>query len=352
MPLEYREDGNELVWIRNPFTGVLTYFTHVHRKQSGFGRRAQEALLRGSPEDPALYAARLRAELEEARRSCPFCPGNEERSSDEILRVAPARAMSGATSGSWLIRAVRNLIPRIPECCTGGRNESYVIVEDPRHFADNARGHDDLLYTAMLPAAQFQALIAAAVDVARQAYANPSVRSVLLRKNQGRDSGASQPHVHSQVIGSDLTFPVLAREREVTIGDPGLWKDIYRFVHSRGFVLAERDGCVAYFCPFGAFPRSYEVVCLDDWVRAVDLPARRWATFAALLHDVLRMLGPMPLDYEIHDGPGMPVHAHVNARHFPYSNIGGTLNLPSTIAGSQPPRTAPPASRRDPPTDP
>src|SRR5262249_20511661 len=98
-------------------------------------------------------------------------------------------------------------------------------------------------------------------------------------------------------------------------------------------MMEERDGCYAYFCPFGTFPRSYEVVCLHDRVRLIDLPAPQRKVFAALLYSVLRTLGPIPLDYEIHGGPGVPVHAHVNVRHFTYSNIGGTLNLPSTLLG-------------------
>jgi hypothetical protein len=55
-------------------------------------------------------------------------------------------------------------------------------------------------------------------------------------------------------------------------------------------------------------------------------------SFAALLHEVLGLLGPLPLDYEIHDAPGLPLHAHLCARYYPYSNIGGTLNLPSDLA--------------------
>jgi galactose-1-phosphate uridylyltransferase len=329
--MEYRKDGEQLVWVRNPFTGSVTYFTHVHKKRSGFVRRAQDALLRGTPDDPRVYEAQLRRELEAAQRACPFCPGNEELSPDEIVRLE-ARDIPAARSGAgWIIRAVRNLIPRIPECCTGGRNESYVVVEDPRHFADDAQGHEDLLYTALLPAAQFQALLDTGVEVARRAYANPAVRSVLFRKNQGRGSGASQPHVHNQVIGCDMPFPVVEREAAVLAARPHLWKEILAFVRDHGFVLAEREGCVAYFCPFGVFPRSYEIVCPDDWVRVTELPADRWKAFGALLRQVLQILGPMPLDYEIHDGHGVPLHAHVNARHFAYSNIGGTLNLPSTI---------------------
>jgi len=331
MPIEYRQDGDQLVWVRNPFTGAVTYFTHVHKKRSGFVRHAQDALLRGVLDDPALYTAQLRDELEAAQRACPFCPGNEDRSPDEILTIAARDVFPERGASSWLIRAVRNLIPRIPECCTGGRNESYVVVEDPRHFADDAQGHEDLLYTSLLPLQQFQALLATDVEVARRAYENSAVRSVLLRKNQGRGSGASQPHVHNQVIGSDIPFPAMERERQVLTAEPHLWQEILGFARDQGFVLREQDGCVAYFCPFGTFPRSYEVVCVDDRVPLTALPEERWKTFGVLLHEVLQLLGPMPLDYEIHDGPGVPVHAHVNARHYAYSNIGGTLNLPSTI---------------------
>ncbi len=331
MPIRYRKDDGQLVWVQNPFTGTVTYFTHIHKKRSGFRRRAQDELLRGPGLDRTALAAQLRQELEAAQRTCPFCPGNEEQTPEEIYRVRGSEVFPERAGSDWLIRAVPNLIPRIPECCTGGRNESYVVIEDPRHFADDAQGHEDLLYSGLLPLPQFEALLAADVAVARHACRNPAVRTVLIRKNQGRESGASQPHVHNQVIGSDMPFATVARECDVTAEEPRLWEEVIAFARGQGFVLEERDGCCAYFCPFGVFPRSYEIVCVGDWVRCIDLPAQRWKAFARLLHDVLKILGPIPLDYEIHEGPGVPLHAHVNARHFAYSNIGGTLNLPSDL---------------------
>jgi galactose-1-phosphate uridylyltransferase len=332
MPIEYRQDNGELVWVRNPFTGTVTYFTHIHKKRSGFTRHAQDELLRGVGLDRATTAEHLRQELEAAQRTCPFCPGNEALTPEEVYRLGARQVFPGRTDADWLIRAVRNLIPRIPECCTGGRNESYVVIEDPRHFADDAQGHEDLLYTGLLPLPQFEALLAADVAVARHAYSNPAVQTVLVRKNQGRESGASQPHLHNQVIGSDMAFAAVARECEVTAREPRIWEELITFSRTQGFLLEERDGCCAYFCPIGVFPRSYEVLCLHDQVRLIDLPPQRWKTFAGMLHNVLRNLGPIPLDYEIHEGPGVPVHAHINARHFAYSNIGGTLNLPSSLA--------------------
>jgi galactose-1-phosphate uridylyltransferase len=331
MPIEYREDNGELVWVRNPFTGTVTYFTHIHKKRSGFAR---DELLRGAGVDRATAAEHLRQELELARRTCPFCPGNESLTPEEVYRLGVHDVFPHRPDRTWLIRAVRNLIPRIPECCTGGRNESYVVIEDPRHFADDAQGHEDLLYTGLLPLRQFEALLGADVAVARHAYSNPAVRAVLIRKNQGRESGASQPHLHNQVIGSDIPFAAVARECEVTAREPHIWQELIAFSRAHGFLLEERDGCWAYFCPIGVFPRSYDLVCLHDRVRLIDLPPQRWNTVATMLHNVLKILGPIPLDYEIHEGPGVPLHAHINARHYAYSNIGGTLNLPSTLSAN------------------
>jgi galactose-1-phosphate uridylyltransferase len=336
MPLEYRKEGGRLVWVRSPFTGAVTYFTDIHKKQSGFARRAVAPAAQ-PPDWHAAEAARL-AELEAAQRDCPFCPGNEEQTTAEILRIRP-ETVAGAppTRSPWLIRAFNNLFPRIPESCTGGRNESYVVVEDPRHFADGARHHDELLYTALLPLAQFQAVLHTDIAVARLALENPSVRAVLIRKNQGHESGASQPHVHNQVIGGDRIFPPVEQERLRVEHEPSLWRDILDFAAGEGFVIAERTEAVLYFCPFGVFPRSYDVVCPDVEGPIVAVAPAVIDAFATLLHQALALLGPLPLDYEIHDGPGVPLHAHVCARYYPYSNIGGTLNLPANLSATAPP---------------
>ncbi len=336
MPVEFYKAEGRLIWVRSPFTGVVTYFTDVHKKQSGFARRAAVLPASLPPDFAAAEAARL-AELEGAQRGCPFCPGNEELTTAEVLRVRPDEVPDALpTESSWLIRAFTNLFPRVPEVCTGGRAESYVVVEDPRHFADGAQRHDDLLYSSLIPPPQFRAILHADVAVARRAYANPAVRAVLVRKNQGRESGASQPHLHNQVIGADQEFAPVAQERAALARQPHLWREILAFVEEEGFLIAQRNGCYLYFCPFGVFPRTYEIVCPTVDGRITDLPPALLDTFADLLHEALSILGPLPLDYEIHDGPGVPLHAHVCARYYPYSNIGGTLNLPSDLTAILP----------------
>jgi galactose-1-phosphate uridylyltransferase len=183
----------------------------------------------------------------------------------------------------------------------------------------------------MLAPAEFRSIVRAAAAISRIAFDNPSIASVVVRKNQGRDSGASQPHPHTQVIGADRIVPPIAREREIVARDPATFHAMVELADREGFTIAERDGCHLYFSPFGVFPRCYEVVDLGASGHLFEIDADRLDRFADMLLQALTLLGDLPLDYEIHADPYLPLHAHVHARHYPYSNIAGTLNLPTGI---------------------
>lgn len=316
MPIEVgRTAAGDLLWIANPFTGVVTYLTDIHLKNNGFASVATRQ------PHPAAGGASLDA----LRAACAFCPGNEALTTEEVLRH-PAGA-----GPDWEIRAFYNLFPRIPVECTGGRNESYVVVESPDHFRADAAHPDDLVYSAMLSADRFRAVVRATAEVARTSYANPAVTSVAVRKNQGRESGASQPHTHTQVIGSGQPLPPLRRELEVMRAEPAVFHQLVELAHLERFMIAERDGCYLYFSPVGAFPRCYEVVDLATECRLDEVEPARLDLFADLVHQGLSILGDSPLDYEIHAQRGVPLHAHIHSRHYPYSNIAGTLNLPTGL---------------------
>jgi galactose-1-phosphate uridylyltransferase len=339
MALEFWENDGKLVWVRNPFTGAVTYFTNVHQKPDGYRDQGFAYGAGGLFPDARVDRGPNPASLKAACAACVFCPGNEHMTREEVLRVPPGDVPgAGDEARPWLIRGFYNIVPRIPESCTGGLNESYVVVEDPRHFRDGAEHLDDLLCSAQLPAAQFQAVLDAAVAIARRSYANPTVKGVLIRKNQGAQSGASQPHLHTQVIGSPEILPPVANELRVFSKEPNLLSEILEFVETHGLVIAREGKGILYFCPFGTFPRSYEVICPDVRVPITEASPNDLAVFASLLHQALGVLGSLPLEYEIHDAFDLPLHAHVCARHFPYSNIGGTLNLPAFISAANPPR--------------
>jgi galactose-1-phosphate uridylyltransferase len=233
-----------------------------------------------------------------------------------------------------VVRVFNNLFPRIPAELTGNRNESYIVVEDPRHFIEAPRSQADLIFTGALGEGHFFHLMQADARVMRLALENPNVCSVVIRKNQGRESGASQPHLHQQIIGSPEPFPSLLAESRAERENPHLWHEIVSLMDRLGLVIDHSDAVISYASPIGRFPRSYDVVMPNYRGLMTELTLEQMREFANALYRILLVLGPLPLDYEVHQGEGLPLHAHINARLYPYSNVAGTLNLPSTLLQS------------------
>jgi UDPglucose--hexose-1-phosphate uridylyltransferase len=329
MPLEYEIRDGALVWIKSPITGAISYVVDVRGKSFAFTLGDRSEL---NPQAPALSAEAIA----HATAACPFCPGNEAMVPDEIFRVTPAELRTGSGEsterGGWVMRVFNNLFPRVPAELTGTRNESYIVVEDPRHFAsDQPRSANDLMYTGALGEEHFLRLVEADAAVIRRAMENPAVRSIVIRKNQGRESGASQPHIHQQIIGAPSALPALLAEADAERRSPGLWDELLELVERLGLVIERREGVVSFASPIGAFPRSYDVMMPEFRGSLVDLAPERLRLFARSLGRILKVLGPLPLDYEIHQGEGLPLHAHINSRLYPYSSVAGTLNLPSVL---------------------
>jgi galactose-1-phosphate uridylyltransferase len=231
-----------------------------------------------------------------------------------------------------VMRVFNNLFPRVPAELTGGRNESYIVVEDPRHFSSlKPRAAGDLMCTGALGEEHFLRLVQTDVAVMRRAMENRAVRSIVIRKNQGRESGASQPHLHQQLIGAPSALPALVAEAEAERRTPGLWDELLELVERLGLLIERRAGVVSFASPIGAFPRSYDVMMPRFRGTLADLEPAELGLFARAICRILRVLGPLPLDYEIHQGEGLPLHAHINSRLYPYSAVAGTLNLPSVL---------------------
>jgi galactose-1-phosphate uridylyltransferase len=334
MPLEYEIRDGALVWIKNPVTGVISYVVDVRGKSFAFTLGGRSEL---DPAAPTLSGE----EMAHAQAACPFCPGNETMAPAEILRVTPAdfpRWKGDGTAGragaaaQWVMRVFNNLFPRVPAELTGGRNESYIVVEDPRHFSSlHPRAAGDLMYTGALGEEHFLCLVQTDVAVMRRAMENGAVRSIVIRKNQGRESGASQPHLHQQLIGAPSALPALVAEAEAERRAPGLWNELLELVERLGLLIERRDGVVSFASPIGAFPRSYDVMMPRFCGTLAELEPKQLQLFARAMCRILRVLGPLPLDYEIHQGEGLPLHAHINSRLYPYSAVAGTLNLPSVL---------------------
>ncbi|MCK5237156.1 MAG: galactose-1-phosphate uridylyltransferase, partial [Deltaproteobacteria bacterium] len=138
--------------------------------------------------------------------SCPFCPGNEDKTPGETFRIS--------SGGDWKIRVVPNkfaalspdvakerLREGIRRRVTGsGRHE--VIIETPLHNTP----------PALFEHNQLKELIRIYVNRYLDAYMDPRVEHVIIFKNHGEQAGTSLAHPHSQLAATPVV-PTQIRTR-------------------------------------------------------------------------------------------------------------------------------------------
>jgi UDPglucose--hexose-1-phosphate uridylyltransferase len=223
--------------------------------------------------------------VEPARRTgagpCAFCPGNEEMTPPEVLRL-------GADGPGWSLRVVPNKFPAlriegdveaagqgIYDRMTGvGAHE--VIIESSRHEASLATLPPDAVRDVLV--AYRERLLALRRD--------PRFEYVLIFKNHGPAAGASLEHPHSQLIATPIVPELVTEELEgaaryFRMKERCVWCDVVRQDRREGGrVVAESGGFVALAPYAPRFP-------FETWV----LPTDHRAAFESHSPDELAALG-------------------------------------------------------------
>lgn len=156
------------------------------------------------PED--FIVKRVKKMRPEFLDTCPFCPGNESKTPDEIFRIHDERG--------WRLRIVRNRFSRLSEegertrwnmglkRGVNGVGIHEIIIETPIHN----------LTPATIPVEQLKDLFQIYKERFSQLYKDPRVEHVIIFKNYGTMAGTSTEHLLSQVVGIPI-IPVQARDR-------------------------------------------------------------------------------------------------------------------------------------------
>jgi UDPglucose--hexose-1-phosphate uridylyltransferase len=140
--------------------------------------------------------------------TCPFCPGNENKTPPEVLRV-PAEG-----NGAWQVRVVANkfaaLSPDAQPTRTihrtrrsmGGFGVHDVIIDTPDHSQ----------YMALMPDAHVANVLRAYKSRYHALSLDPRIAHITIFKNHGADAGASMEHPHTQLIATPV-IPSQVRQR-------------------------------------------------------------------------------------------------------------------------------------------
>lgn len=144
--------------------------------------------------------------LPELDPNCPFCPGSEEKTPGELLRIP--------SEGPWRIRVIPNKFSTLLQEGESTRHTSGVkrsvlgvgrheiIVESPLHNSSIAlQSTSEVIEVIETYKARF-------ID----AFTDSRVRHVILFKNHGTRSGTTLLHSHAQLIGTPIV-PMQTRNR-------------------------------------------------------------------------------------------------------------------------------------------
>lgn len=205
---------------------------------------------------------------------CPFCPGNEDKTPDELFRVD--------AGGEWSVRVVPNKFAALKtegermrridgvERAMSGVGYHEVIVENPAHNQT----------TGLLP----EENVAHILQAHRRRYldiaADRRMELIIIFKNHGEAAGTSLEHPHSQLIA----LPIVPSQIRHRLQDAIVFHDDYgECVYCRMMrdELAAKTRIVAESEHFLAFVLYAAASPFHIWI----LPRRHAASFGTIGDD-------------------------------------------------------------------
>jgi UDPglucose--hexose-1-phosphate uridylyltransferase len=134
------------------------------------------------------------------RHPCPFCPGQEHQTPNELFALRePGAAPNGP---GWSLRVVPNMYPAVRAGSDAAHGSAEVLIDCPEHLDSPT----DL--TADQLADVFRAYRARM----RALAADPLLEYVAAFKNVGAEAGASLGHTHSQLVATTFVPDLLRAE--------------------------------------------------------------------------------------------------------------------------------------------
>lgn len=226
------------------------------------------------------------------RDDCPFCVGNENRTTDPIY-VYPA-------TGDWGVRVVPNKFAALqPELATTrtrvgtflaakGFGLAEVVIEHPRHDVTMATMSVDEVASVLRAYRQRQ----------RDIGKNQKINLVTVFRNHGSRAGTSLEHPHSQIIATPIVPPHVRHPIQQAVahydeyGTCVYCDMVAEEIRQGERIILESDGFVA-FCPFAArspfesrvYPKRHgaSFVLIDD-EEIVELASVLREVLARLYH--------------------------------------------------------------------
>jgi UDPglucose--hexose-1-phosphate uridylyltransferase len=225
---------------------------------------------------------------------CPFCPGNEEKFSIvEKYRIKDAK-------GNWLVKVIDNkykVLDRFASCPLvpdsferegiyqklKGCGSHELVIDTPTHNKTIIDLSED----------ELKKIVTAAITRYAEFKKNPNNLITFIFKNFGVLAGQTQPHLHTQIVGSrvvPLYTRSLLREAEKHFDTFGscVVCDMLRYEKKEQKRLVYQNGDYVAFVPYAA-GAEHETWIVPTWHRSgmQDVEGKRVDNLAEIMRKIL-----------------------------------------------------------------
>ena len=250
--------------------------------------------------------------------SCPFCPGNENKTPPEVLRFPQD------TSEPWAVRVIPNKYAALSSDVQPVRSLQHlrrrvsgfgfheVIIDSPDHSC----------CMAWLPDAHVARVLAAFKERYNSLSIDQRINHVTIFKNHGADAGASLQHPHSQLIATPvIPSQVRHRLREALrhyddAGECMFCHMVEREIEDHTRIVIKSEMFVAMEVFASATPFATHIFPLRHMASFGDITAVEISDLARVLRNLLAKiyvgLDNPDLNFTIRSGPS----DYAGARHF------------------------------------
>jgi UDPglucose--hexose-1-phosphate uridylyltransferase len=262
----------------------------------------------------------------ERKQACPFCPGNERLTPNEVTAVRPHG--DPANSSGWTVRVIPNKYPAVREDAAGAIETGGLFERVPALGAHEivvvSPDHDRTF--AQLSVDHWDKVLSVCQHRMQQLWAAPNTEHVALFLNSGAPAGASREHPHMQLVSAPVSAPLIDRmharlRSHYKTTESCMVCDILRAELDASERVVVDDVANVTFAPF-ASRVPYELWTIPRAHRPTFLtvPADERRRFAAHLRGVFERLqhhlGKAPFNAMLHStkpdrsDPRAPFHWH------------------------------------------
>jgi len=226
--------------------------------------------------------------------SCPFCPGNESQTPEEVFRLPVSDQVS-----AWDVRVVPNRFAALMPTESIARREygnlfrkmdgfgiHEVIIETPSHNTP----------MALMEYEQVEKVLIAYKERYNALKKNRQLKFITIFKNQGWASGTSLIHSHSQLVATPVMAPYYHRKFDVAhdyYADMArcLYCDLLAGELERGERIISETKQLVVFQPYASrVPYETWIVPKKHYASFGLYPEMHFAELARVLKDTLLCL--------------------------------------------------------------